>query len=61
MTADVNGIVRPSPFIAIADGALVHCQRLWTELGLTPSGRAKVARLPAARAPEPASKWGGHL
>jgi len=60
VTATVNGVVRVSPFVAIADGALVHCQRLWNELGLTPSGRAKVARLPSARV-EPASKWGGML
>ena len=60
VTTLVNGIARASPFVAIADGALVHCQRLWTELGLTPSGRAKVARLPSARA-EPVSKWGGML
>jgi P27 family predicted phage terminase small subunit len=60
VTAEVNGVRRVSPFVAIADGALVHCQRLWSELGLTPSGRAKVARLPAARTP-PASKWGGML
>ena len=49
-------------FVGIADRALTHCHRLWNELGLTPSGRAKVARLPpAARAVAPASKWGGRL
>ena len=51
---------RVSPFVDIADRALGHCHRLWHELGLTPSGRAKVARVPAART-EPASKWGGLL
>ena len=60
VTTLVNGVERVSPYVAIADGALVHCQRLWTELGLTPSGRAKVARLPSARV-EPASKWGSLL
>jgi len=51
-----------SPYLSIASDALVHCQRMWSELGLTPSGRAKVARLPpAARAVAPASKWGGML
>ena len=60
VTTLVNGITRVSPHLAIADGALVHCQRLWNELGLTPSGRAKVARLPSARV-EPASKWGSLL
>lgn len=55
--------VRVSPSLAIADGALTHCHRLWSELGLTPSGRAKVARLPSARVTpvQPASKWGGLL
>jgi len=42
----------------VADRALSQCHRLWHELGLTPAGRAKVARVPAARTP-PASKWGG--
>jgi len=57
----VDGVARASAYVAIASDALKHCQRLWSELGLTPSGRAKVARLPAARAPEPVSKWGGLL
>ena len=51
---------RPSPMLDIADAALSQCHKLWHELGLTPSGRAKVARLPAARTP-PASKWAGIL
>ena len=61
-----DGVARVSPYIDVADRALGHCHRLWSELGLTPSGRAKVARLPAARAPAPSSatpvsKWGGML
>jgi P27 family predicted phage terminase small subunit len=61
-----DGVARVSPYIDVADRALGHCHRLWSELGLTPSGRAKVARLPAARAPAssastPVSKWGGML
>ena len=58
-----DGVARVSPHVDVADRALGHCQRLWGELGLTPSGRAKVARLPAARAAAssttPVSKWGG--
>ena len=60
ITITVDGATRKSPYLAIASDALVHCQRMWTELGLTPSGRAKVARVPSARV-EPASKWGGML
>lgn len=39
----------PNPFIPIANKALVHCERLWESLGLTPSARARVT---AAREPE---------
>lgn len=46
-----------NPYLDVADKALGHCHRLWTVLGLTPSGRARVgaAMLGPARA---ASKWG---
>jgi P27 family predicted phage terminase small subunit len=60
VTTVVDGVARKSPHLAIAAGALDHCHRMWTELGLTPSGRAKVARLPAALE-VPASKWGNLL
>lgn len=57
------GVVGMSPYIAIADKSLSQCLRLWNELGLTPSGRAKIAKVPPsiARANHPtppASKWG---
>jgi P27 family predicted phage terminase small subunit len=66
LVKDKNGVFQISPYVAIADRALSQCQRLWNELGLTPSGRAKLARLPpspssssnAART-APTSKWGG--
>jgi len=60
-----NGKYRLSPAIAIADRALSNCHRLWSELGLTPSGRARVARLPngntgrLAPTATPPSKWQG--
>jgi P27 family predicted phage terminase small subunit len=43
----------PNPYIPIANKALVHCERLWESLGLTPSARSKVtaARAPAERDP----------
>jgi P27 family predicted phage terminase small subunit len=51
----------PSPYLAVADRALAHCHRLWAELGLTPSGRTRAAKLPAPlEAPAP-SKWAGLL
>ena len=61
-----EGVISISPFVAIADKALSNCHWLWNELGLTPSGRAKVAKLPPAsgRVPPnatPKSKWGGVL
>lgn len=62
-TVSTNSGPRPSPHITIADTALSHCHRLWAELGLTPSGRAKVARLPPGRRdPAPTTirgKWSG--
>jgi P27 family predicted phage terminase small subunit len=49
-----------NPYLAIADRALSHCQRLWVELGLTPSGRARIASLPLMEPITPeASKWAG--
>ena len=51
---------RASPLIAIADKALAQCQKLWSELGCTPSGRTrlKVATTPADPAKD---KWDGLL
>ena len=48
-----------NPHIAIASQALTHCQRLWNELGLTPSGRARVTKVPSVLPDAPASKWAG--
>jgi P27 family predicted phage terminase small subunit len=50
----------PNPSLSVADRALLHCHRLWSELGLTPSGRARAHRLPAAD-DKPKSKWDGLL
>jgi len=61
-----NGKYRLSPQVAIADRALSNCHWLWNELGLTPSGRAKAAKVPTARprgatTATAASKWNGVL
>jgi len=49
-----------NPYIRIADHALTQCQRLWTELGLTPSSRVRLSALPASVA-TPLSKWANDL
>jgi P27 family predicted phage terminase small subunit len=57
-----NGLPMTNPYLPIARAALAACHRLWTELGLTPSGRARVSRLPPlSDAPAPRSKWAGLL
>lgn len=48
-----------SPYIAIADKALTHCQKLWIELGLTPSGRSRLHALPDAEPKQ--NKWANLL
>jgi len=57
---DRNREPMTNPYLDVADKALSHCHRLWSEMGLTPSGRARVSRLPTGRVPPvtPASKWG---
>lgn len=59
-----SGIPMTNPYLDVADRALHHCHRLWTVLGLTPSGRARVgAAMTGAAFPAPAapSKWQGLL
>ena len=52
----------PNPYLLVADRALTHCHRLWSELGLTPSGRARASKLPGpADEDPPASPWAGLL
>lgn len=53
-----DGGLMTNPNLDVGDRALSHCHRLWSELGLTPSGRARVSKLPSRQAP-PVSKWGG--
>ena len=55
-----KGIPMTNPYLPIADKALAHCQRLWIELGLTPSGRTKITALPEPGGPD-RSKWDGLL
>lgn len=54
-----DGLPVRNPYIRIANDALQQCQRLWIELGLTPSARSRVrAAHPASL---PVSKWDGLL
>jgi P27 family predicted phage terminase small subunit len=39
-----NGYPIQNPYLAIATKALSGCNKLWPELGLTPSSRARVSR-----------------
>ena len=55
-----DGVPMINPFLAVADRALMHCHKLWAELGLTPSGRARLSALAPADLQE-ASKWAGLL
>jgi P27 family predicted phage terminase small subunit len=41
-----SGYSMPNPYIGIANKALLHCTRLWVELGLTPSARSRVTKVP---------------
>jgi P27 family predicted phage terminase small subunit len=43
MTKAPSGYPIPSPYLSIATRALHGCTRLWSELGLTPSSRTRVA------------------
>ena len=55
-----SGKQKLNPYLVVMDRALAHCSRLWQELGLTPTGRARAAKLPAA--PDtPDHKWAGIL
>lgn len=41
-----SGYPMPNPYLAIAKRALATCERLWSEFGLTPSSRTRVAAAP---------------
>jgi P27 family predicted phage terminase small subunit len=47
----------PNPFIPIANKALVHCERLWDTLGLTPSARSRVIAAQAAADGDPFAEF----
>lgn len=41
-----SGYPMPNPYIGISNKALGNCLKLWVELGLTPSARARVSTAP---------------
>jgi len=56
-----HGRLVPNPYLGVADGALSHCHKLWHELGLTASGRARATKLQPTPADAKSSKWAGLL
>lgn len=61
MVIDTENGPRVSPLITIADKALAHCQKLWVELGLTPSGRTRLKVAQDATTNPEKNKWDGLL
>lgn len=47
-----SGYPMPNPYIGIQNKALGNCLKLWVELGLTPSARARVTTAPGFTADE---------
>lgn len=53
-----SGYPLQNPYLGIASKALHHCQRLWVELGCTPSARSRVTATGDTTTP---SRWAGVL
>lgn len=54
-----SGYPVQNPYLGIASKALAHCQKLWVELGCTPSARSRVTTTSdGAAVPD---KWAGIL
>jgi P27 family predicted phage terminase small subunit len=49
--------VRPSPYIGIRNQAIAACNRLWPELGLTPTSRARLTTTPLAPLDDPFAEF----
>jgi P27 family predicted phage terminase small subunit len=47
----------PNPYVSIAHKALIHCERLWESLGLTPSARTRIASAPPTGPDDPFSEF----
>ena len=57
LTVDGKWGVRPSPYIGIATKALAACNRLWPELGLTPSARTRLSTTPLSPLDDPFAEF----
>lgn len=40
-----SGYPMPNPYLGVANRAMANCQKLWVELGLTPSSRSRVTTI----------------
>jgi len=57
VTRTPNGYPIPNPYLAIAKTALAACVRLWEQLGLTPSARSRVSRVPETGPTDPFAEF----
>jgi P27 family predicted phage terminase small subunit len=56
-----DGLPVRNPYIRIANDSLKQLQRLWVELGLTPSSRSRLTTINPLLPNAPASRWGNDL
>jgi P27 family predicted phage terminase small subunit len=54
-----SGYPMVNPYLGVANKALNQCLRLWAELGLTPSSRARVTTLPPTGVNDPFAEFDG--
>jgi P27 family predicted phage terminase small subunit len=52
-----TGYPMTNPFLAVATQALRACNRLWPELGLTPSSRSRLTMTPLSLADDPFAEF----
>lgn len=52
-----SGYPIPNPYLSIATKALAGCNKLWPELGLTPSSRSRVSAVPDDGKSDPFSEF----
>src|SRR5262245_53429365 len=55
--APTSGYPMPNPYIGIANKALMHCTKLWAELGLTPSSRTRVQTVGRSETRDPFAEF----
>ena len=50
-----------NPSLSVALDTLQQMRQLWAELGLTPSARSRLSKLPTHATAAPASRWGNDI